>query len=183
MTKEEISKKGKYLAFILRHKPEDAGIVLDKHGWALVSELSDTKKANLSIAEIEEIVNTDDKGRYEFNDDKSMVRATQGHSIKTIEIDMEEIKPPQFLYHGTKEQFLSSIKENGLSKMQRQHVHLSQTTDTATIVADRRKGDSVILQVDALRMYENGIKFFQSKNGVWLVDSVPYEYITGSLSL
>lgn len=178
MNKEQLNKKGKYLAFILRHKPEEAGIVLDMHGWAFVSELSDTKKANLSFEEIEEIVNTDDKGRYEFNHDKTMVRATQGHSIKTIEIEMEEIKPPQYLYHGTKEHFLDSIKKNGLSKMERQHVHLSENTSTANIVADRRKGDSVILQIDALRMYEDGFKFMQSKNGVWLVDAVPNQYIS-----
>ena len=35
------NKTSKFIALILRHKPETIGITLDEHGWANVQELID----------------------------------------------------------------------------------------------------------------------------------------------
>ena len=79
-----------FLSLILRHKPSAAGITLDGHGWANVDELIDgvnaTGRYTLDMAKLEEIVRTDNKQRYSFNEDKTKIRANQGHSIQ---VDVE----------------------------------------------------------------------------------------------
>ena len=63
-----------------------------------------------------------------------------------------------------------------MKKGKRHHVHLSKGAETARKVAARR-GTPVILTVDAGIMHSQGFKFFVSVNGVWLIDSVPPEFL------
>jgi putative RNA 2'-phosphotransferase len=72
---------------------------------------------------------------------------------------------------------LESIFTTGLTKQQRQHVHLSELVTTAKAVGSRH-GKPVILTINAKAMTVAGFSFYLSDNGVWLVDSVPVEYIT-----
>ena len=167
----------KRLSYILRHKPESIGIKLDRFGYANVEELLEKLKMNKE--ELEKIVATDNKNRYSFNEDKTKIRANQGHSIK-VDLELEEIKPPNVLYHGTVKKFLDSIKEKGLLPQQRQYVHLSEDLNTAIDVGKRR-GKPIILEIDSYKMYEEGIKFYKSENGVWLTDKVDIKYIKKGL--
>jgi putative RNA 2'-phosphotransferase len=167
----------KFLSLLLRHNPAKGNLVLDKNGWATVSDLCDPQKANFKLDDLTEIIKTDTKGRYEFNMDKTKVRAVQGHSIKDIEVEVEKAIPPAELYHGTKVDVRMLIARDGLLPMNRQFVHLSADLHTAKDVANRRKGQSIILVVDAAQMSAKGFKFFKAANGVWLTDSVPPEYL------
>ena len=88
-------------------------------------------------------------------------------------MQLKEQIPPDVLYHGTVERFIQSIMQTGLNKGNRHHVHLSEQLNVAQKVAARRGGKSVILEIDTKSMVKNGIKFYQSENGVWLTDSVP----------
>lgn len=171
-----LTKTGKYISLILRHKPEVIGITLDKHGWANVDELINgvNKKYRLTMEILEEIVATDDKQRYSFNEDKTKIRANQGHSIN-VDVELEEVKPPEYLWHGTGKKYINSIMENGLVPKSRLYVHLSDKYSTAINVGQRH-GDHVVLTVWAGDMYRDGYKFYRSKNGVWLVKYVPVEY-------
>lgn len=167
----------KFLSLILRHKPETIGITLDEHGWANVDELiagiSKTHKFNMSI--LEEIVRTDNKQRYSFNEDKTLIRANQGHSIP-VDVELEEVVPPVELWHGTAEKYVNSIDKQGLIPKSRLYVHLSKDEDTATIVG-KRHGKPVLYIVKAEQMYLDGYKFYLSKNGVWLTKEVPVRYL------
>jgi len=172
-------KYSKFLSYVLRHKPESIGIQLDENGWVEVSVLLEaSKKAgkNISLELLKEIVESNDKKRFAFNDVEDRIRASQGHSVKNIDLALEEIEPPEILYHGTVEKFIVSIENSGLQKMNRQHVHLSGTRETAKSVGSRR-GKPIILEVKAAQMHKAGIIFYRSKNGVWLTDTVPWEYI------
>lgn len=171
MTNTDLSK---YLSLILRHKPEKAGIVLDSKGWAQVSDLIDSVKG-LNMAKLEEIVREDDKQRYSFNNDKTKIRANQGHSVK-VDVDLKEGVPPKILYHGTVDKYLDNIFKEGLRKMSRLYVHLSEDIETAKKVGSRR-GDAVILKVNTENMLSCGYKFYKSENGVWLTDNVPPQYL------
>ncbi|MBW1294584.1 RNA 2'-phosphotransferase [Aquimarina litoralis] len=168
----------KFLSLILRHNPGKIGLVLDENGWADVNEL--LEKANkdrhqLTLEILKEVVVTNDKKRFAFNDDETKIRANQGHSVK-VDLEYTPIEPPEFLYHGTVGKFREAIKKQGLLKMSRHHVHLSEERETATRVGARR-GVPIILSVRSGEMHRNGIKFYQSDNGVWLTDNVPPEYI------
>ena len=163
----------KFISLILRHKPETIGIKLDENGWADVNELLAGVKIN--FVTLERIVRENDKQRFTFNDDKTKIRANQGHSLQ-VDVELEEKFPPQFLYHGTIERYAKFIDEQGILKGNRLYVHLSADIETAKKVAARRKGDKVIYKIAAQIMQRDGYKFFQSKNGVWLTDFVPPKY-------
>ncbi|GAA4278663.1 RNA 2'-phosphotransferase [Aquimarina mytili] len=168
----------KFLSLVLRHDPGKIGLQLDENGWADVEELvSKCQKyqPNLDIELLKEIVETNDKKRFAFNQDYTRIRASQGHSLK-IDLKYTPKQPPEFLYHGTVEKFMDAIKEMGLLKMSRHHVHLSEERETATKVGSRR-GKPIILIIRSGAMHANGIEFFQSDNGVWLTDNVSPEYI------
>ena len=174
-----ILQTSKYISYLLRHHPETAGITLDEHGWANVNELiaGVSKTHPLTMELLEEIVATDKKGRYSFNEDKTLIRANQGHSANlNIDIGFRKLTPPDILYHGTGEKYVRAINEQGLIPKKRQYVHLSFDTDTA-IKVGARHGKPVIYRVDAERMSADGFEFFISENGVWLTKTVPAEYL------
>ena len=167
----------RFIALILRHKPEVIGISLDEHGWASVSELiaGVSRTHHLDMAILERIVAEDEKQRYAFNDDKTLIRANQGHSVP-VDVELEEAVPPEILYHGTGEKFASSIDERGLIAKSRLYVHLSQDAHTATKVGGRH-GRPVVYEVASGKMQDDGFKFFLSVNNVWLTKVVPREYL------
>lgn len=173
----KLDKLSIFISLILRHKPDAANITLDEHGWANVDDLlngiNDTgRKIDMEI--LEEIVATDNKQRYSFNQDKTLIRANQGHSI-SVDVELKEQEPPEFLYHGTATRFLDDIMNEGLKPMSRLYVHLSKDVEIAFKVG-KRHGKTVILKIHSGSMYENGYKFYLSENGVWLTEKVNTEY-------
>ncbi len=168
----------KFISLILRHKPETIGITLDEHGWANVEELIDgVNKANhdLDMERLERIVAEDEKQRYSFNADKTLIRANQGHSIP-VDVELETVTPPEILYHGTGEKYSASIDEQGLIPKSRLYVHLSGDIETAKKVGSRH-GKPVIYIVKSGNMQKDGIIFYRSVNGVWLTKTVPPQYL------
>ncbi|MGE8432839.1 RNA 2'-phosphotransferase [Chryseobacterium joostei] len=179
MNEIETKKISKFLSLILRHQPESVGLKLDENGWADVEELrtkSAKKRMHFTIEELDEVVETNNKKRFAFNDDKTKIRASQGHSID-IDLALETLQPPEFLYHGTAETNISSILEKGIEKRNRQHVHLSADKETSTKVG-MRHGKPIILTIRTGKMHEDGLFFYQSANGVWLTEFVDSKYIS-----
>lgn len=168
----------KYISLILRHKPEVIGITLDEHGWAEVNELIEgiRKSTDFDMTILEKIVAEDEKQRYSFNEDKTLIRANQGHSIP-VDVELEKKTPPATLWHGTGEKFTVSIDSMGLIPKSRLYVHLSSDQQTAKKVGARH-GKPVIYQVDTEAMNRDGYEFFLSVNGVWLTKVVPVQYLT-----
>lgn len=167
-----------FISLILRHRPEVINISLDKYGYANVDELikgvnNSGKKLTREI--LEDIVKTDNKNRYSFNEDKTKIRANQGHSIN-VDVGLKMAIPPEILYHGTAEKSLDYILLDGIKKMNRLYVHLSDNLETAKKVGSRH-GKPVVLIIDAKRMVEDGYNFYLSDNKVWLTDFVPKKYI------
>jgi len=172
-----LKETSKFISLILRHKPEAIGITLDEHGWANVNELIEgiSKTQPIDMATLEQIVAEDEKQRYSFNEDKTLIRANQGHSIP-VDVELEEKEPPEFLYHGTGEKYVESIDVQGLIPKSRLYVHLSSDSDTAKKVGQRH-GSPVIYVVNSGRMFRDGYIFYQSVNGVWLTKEVPLHYL------
>ena len=173
----DYTETSKYISLILRHKPQVIGITLDEHGWENVDELIDgVSKTHPFTKEIlEQIVEEDNKQRYSFNEDKTLIRANQGHSIP-VDVELPETVPPEILYHGTAEKFEADIDRMGLIPKSRLYVHLSGDVDTAVNVG-KRHGKPVIYEVSSGKMHRDGIVFYRSVNGVWLTKSVPVEYL------
>lgn len=178
MTEQERTHTSKFLSLVLRHQPDTIGLTLDEAGWVDIAVLIQQMAFHnhpLTRNELEELVASNSKQRFAFNDDHTRIRASQGHSI-AVELDLPIQDPPQYLYHGTVSKFLAAIRVHGLQKMSRQHVHLSADIDTAKLVGSRR-GQPVILRIRSAAMQAKGHNFYLSENGVWLTDEVPVSYI------
>ncbi|NLR77551.1 RNA 2'-phosphotransferase [Chitinophaga eiseniae] len=177
MTPKAISK---LLSLILRHNPDKVQLPLDAHGWADVVTLLQQCKAHgfhFSRTELESMVAENDKQRFAFNEDKTRIRASQGHSLSlNISLDLPPAAPPEYLYHGTVGKFVQQIRSTGIQKISRQHVHLSDDLGTAQKVGSRR-GMPLILTIHSGQMHRDGWVFYLSANGVWLTDEVPPKYI------
>ncbi|MCG2595412.1 RNA 2'-phosphotransferase [Ramlibacter sp. XY19] len=174
MTRQELTTASKFLSLVLRHQPELLGLQLRPEGWVAVEELlSAAERHGRPIGRelLDRIVQTSDKQRFAFNEDRTLIRANQGHSVETP-ISYDEADPPPRLFHGTAAANLESIRQHGLLRGKRQYVHLSRDEDTARQVGGRH-GKPVVLVVHAERMARSGVKFFLSPNGVWLTDHVP----------
>lgn len=162
---------------VLRHKPQAVGIELDAHGWAEVSAIVSAfnKMGVFTLAMLKEIVRDDEKKRYSFNVDGTMIRANQGHSVK-VDVELKEAVPPSVLYHGTGRKYLKSINKEGLLPRQRLYVHLSSDVETALKIG-KRHGEPFVYEVLSGEMARAGYKFYLSANGVWLTKSVPPDFL------
>jgi putative RNA 2'-phosphotransferase len=180
MDEEHRTAASKFLSFVLRHEPGAIGIALDSSGWVDVDVLLRACVAHgrpLSRADLDELVATSPKQRFALSDDGLCIRANQGHST-AVDLGYEPSVPPDVLFHGTVRRLLPSIRDTGLLRMDRHHVHLSPDEATAKAVGSRR-GKPVILRIDARAMHEAGHLFFRTPNGVWLTDAVPGAFISG----
>lgn len=180
MSKEKTSI---HLSYLLRHAPEAAELDMDRHGWVSVSQLisnvNASGKAKLTTEMLQEIVATDNKGRYRFSADGKRIKACQGHSIPWVEPGLEVRTPPEYLYHGTTTEALQDIMKSGaILKMSRHAVHMQANINKAWQSAERRKNKTpVVLKIAAGRMSQNHFVFSISENGVWFCERVPTEYI------
>ncbi len=168
----------KFLSLVLRHEPQKIGITLDESGWTSTTALLEAMAKHglaLTLDQLREVVATNDKKRFAFSPDESQIRANQGHSVE-VELGFKPCLPPEILYHGTVGRFLDSIRQDGLRKGERHHVHLSLLPETALKVGERR-GEPVLLVILAGQMSRDGYEFFRSENGVWLTESVPAGYL------
>jgi putative RNA 2'-phosphotransferase len=141
---------GRLLAFVLRHRPDAAGLVLDSNGWADVDELVAGLRRmgrRVGAADVRRVADADAKARYQIRG--SRIRAAQGHSVE-VDLGLRPRRPPGVLYHGTVERRLASIMASGAP---------------------------VVLVVDAAALHAGGHEFRQASNGVWLTDTVPPEHL------
>lgn len=170
-SKEKISKR---LSYVLRHRPDSIGLLLDENGYVEVESLLSALAAHgeqVTIEQLNELVQTNDKKRFSFDPSGLRIRANQGHSLE-IDLNYQQKVPPPVLYHGTAARFVESIRQKGLVKGQRHHVHLTESKETALAVGSRY-GKAVLLLVNTVEMQHNGAVFFLSDNQVWLTESVP----------
>ncbi len=170
-------KIGRFLCVVLRHDPSALGIALNEHGWANVDELiaAMNKRNTFDREMLEEIVRTDDKGRYSFSADGKYIRANHGHTIK-VDLELEPSDPPEYLLHGTGDRHVAGIGQKGLLPMSRQYVHLTADEGVALSVGARH-GRPVLYRVHSGAMARDGYVFRESASHVWLTDHVPVGYL------
>lgn len=172
-------RRSKLVARVLRHRPGSVGITLDPNGWTDVTDLLAALAAHghrITRGDLERVVHRNDKRRFEWDAACDRIRARQGHSVE-VDLGLPAADPPDRLYHGTPRRNLASILATGLEPRGRHHVHLSEDADTARRVGARR-GDPVILVVDAAAMADQEHRFWRATNGVWLIEHVPPRFLS-----
>lgn len=179
MNKIEQKKISKRLSYVLRHDPASIGVELDDAGWIGV----DTLLSALGVAgrrvtheKLSIVVADSDKQRFEFSEDRTRIRARQGHSVE-VDLGYKPAVPPDVLFHGTARHNVESINDTGLSKGKRHHVHMSTDKQTMLDVGGRH-GKPILVSIDAKAMHEAGHEFFVTGNNVWLTEHVPPEFLS-----
>ena len=174
---DDLIATSRFLSYVLRHRPDAIGVELDAAGWLDIDVLlaaMATHGRPISRAVLDRVVAGTDKRRLQVQGTR--IRAAQGHSVG-VDLQLEPVRPPATLFHGTVDRFLPAILAEGLRPGQRNHVHLSADERTASVVGGRR-GDAVVLRIDAAGMHRDGHRFYQAANGVWLTERVPPRWIS-----
>jgi len=171
----------KLVAYILRHRPDEFGLVLDKDGFIPLKELQqaiteEKEWAYVRRRDIMEVVYTDERNRFEIQDEK--VRAAYGHSVAP-KISYEAFSPPKILFHGTRRRSYPHILKHGLNPMGRQYVHLTTEPQLALRIGHRRDPEPVLLHIHAHRAFEDGVAFYRASPLIFLADHLPATYISG----
>ncbi|AUG85871.1 putative RNA2`-phosphotransferase [Erwinia phage Rebecca] len=181
MSKKLDTRKSMFLALVLRHRPEEIGITLDENGWVKVSEVITGftfTGRGLSLPELEIIVETDEKKRYQLSDDKCYIRAVQGHSHESVmNMQLEVATPPKYLYHGTQQISCESIERQGILRLKRLYVHLTDDIEAAWRAATRKRTAGAVYRIDTEKMTRMGHVFYRAENGVWLAKRIPFSVI------
>lgn len=175
---KSVRRISKFLSLVLRHQPDKIGIQLDDAGWVEIELFLEALRQSgqkISRDLLEYVVRTNDKQRFTIDESGQRIRANQGHSVE-VELGYEPADPPSILIHGTPRTAVSAIRESGLQKMKRHHVHLHSDSSVASAVGARR-GAPVLLKVKSQEMTKEGFVFYVTANQVWLTEHVPPRFI------
>ena len=170
------------LALVLRHVPEKFDLEMDINGWIDVKEIIRQFKKQggkrfhwLRPHHFAAISETDPKGRYEIRG--NTIRATYGHTVE-IELDLPTDNIPDSLFYPCNPAEAENIMEVGISPSGRAHVHLSASIRSAAEAGHVHFPLPTILEVDTAQMNAAGETIWHAGVTVYLVDSVPPQYIT-----
>ena len=158
---------GRKMILILRHKLDK--IKHTKEGYVniddLIKQIYELKK-NM----VQNIVDSDSKNRFNLKiiNNKLHIRANQGHTSGNLDDDLmleRILEPIDGCYHGTFEKNLHLIKKNGLSRMNRRHIHIAESDES---ISGKRKSANIKIYINMEEAMKDGIKFYKSLNGVIL---------------
>jgi len=171
----------KLLSYILRHRPDECGLVLDPEGYVSIKELLQAlhEEEGWSFVRkdhLQEVALTSDRARFEMDDNR--IRASYGDSLP-VSIRYERVEPPKILYHGTRRRTYPVILVQGLMPMGRQYVHLATTRELALRIGRRRDPDPVLLEIQALKAHHEGTSFSRANDLIFLVEALPPQYLVG----
>jgi putative RNA 2'-phosphotransferase len=166
----------KFMSFVLRHKPQNFGLIPDQYGfvdlYAFLIVLKDRFR-NIELSDIKKVVQNCPKQRFEIKEEK--IRARYGHSFDVLP-DTKPCEPPDYLYHGTSPAMKNTILIEGLMPMTRKYVHLSKTKEDAFSVGKRKSQNPILFIVNAREACRRGIKFYDL-GVVMLTEKIPIEYL------
>ncbi len=175
-------KLSKFLAYILRHNPQEFNLTLDAQGftsvdsvWAAIQKRF--PNGRYSWKDVLEIVKGDKTGKKRYEIKEERIRAMYGHNAAVTEITYRPFKPPAVLFHGTNEPALDLIRLDGLKALSRQYVHLTTSHERAMTVASRRSDEIIVLQILSEEAHAAGVVFYRPETEHFLSKAIPAEFI------
>ncbi|KAK7018971.1 putative tRNA 2'-phosphotransferase [Favolaschia claudopus] len=170
----------KTLSWLLRHGAQSERLPMRPDGYVRVTDLLANPKLNsLTLEALQDIVKADSKQRfdlvYEEDAEAWCIKANQGHSMKSVKLDLKPILsvsniPTGMAVHGTTRAAWESISVQGLSKMTRNHIHLAQGVVGEGVISGMRGSSQILIFVNVQRAIDAGIQFSLSNNGVILTE-------------
>lgn len=178
MASPNLVRISKLLALILRHRPEQFGIVLDAEGYADLQEVLaavQTRIPGARLADLQAVVTEVEPEKSRYRIEGGEIRANYGHSLAG-RIEQEREVPPAVLWHGTPESAVDEILKQGLLPMRRQYVHLTTDPGLARRIGQRH-GRPLLLKIDAQRAHREGSVFYRANDAFWLSEHIPPTYL------
>jgi len=178
---DELEHLSKVLAGVLRHFPHRYKLEMDEHGWVdLKAFLAAVQKRHrqyrfLRPYHIIGIIETDPKGRYQYNGNK--IRATYGHSFE-VDLDLPTDNIPARLYYPSTPEEADILLETGIKPTDRKMVHLSGSIEEALEAGKVRVEEPTILVVDAEKAISMGYKIMRAGKSVYIVKEIPKECLS-----
>ncbi|MDP2435184.1 MAG: RNA 2'-phosphotransferase [archaeon] len=129
-----------------------------------------------SLADFQAVTADNDKQRFKLVEEGGVwwIRANQGHSISVPELELTPIELVDChrfpcVVHGTYLRSWPMIRDSGLSRMQRAHVHLAKgVPGERGVISGMRSSAEVYVYIDLPNALAAGLKFYESLNGVIL---------------
>lgn len=177
LEKEKVEKLGRFISGLLRHFPQKFNLEMNKDGWVSFNVLSRIVSRKYRWANkwiIKALIYSDEKKRYELKDDK--IRARYGHSVDVELSDLPESEE-KTLYYGTGEEEAHRMLEIGIKPVNQTFVHLSTTIEKSEEVARLRTDEPIILEIDAEKARNDGIRIVKANDYIALVKEIPPKYI------
>ncbi len=180
---EEVETLGRTMAGVLRHFPERYGLEMDAHGWVdlrdflTAVQIRNKRFKFLRPHHVVGLIETDPKGRYQFEDGK--IRATYGHSMD-IDLDLPTEGIPDVLFYPTTEEESHLLLEAGLRPSDRKMVHLSATFEAAMEAGRVRIQNPVILEVDTKAARAAGAVIMKAGKTVYTTKEIAGEFLRRS---
>lgn len=177
LKRERVEKLGRFISGILRHFPERFGLSMDENGWVDFDNLVRVVRRKFKWANrwiIKALIYSDSKGRYELKDGK--IRAKYGHSVN-VELNDYPLAEEDILYYGTSEEEAQRLLEVGIKPVNQTYVHLSTTIEKSEEVARLRTDEPIILEIDAKKAKEDGIRIVKANDFIALAKEIPPKYI------
>ena len=177
--RHQVAALSKFLVYILAHRPDEFGLVLDEHRFVAIKELlqainEEPGWSHVRQADVIEAAMTKEREHLEIRNNR--IRAVRGHSDESRGAP---IVPPKTLFYGARRKVYPHIVRHGLTPVGKRYVHLTVTSSLAMRIAKRRDPNPVMLEVHAERAAHKGIVFYQASPLIFLTDRVPTMYITG----
>lgn len=165
----------KCLSYLLRHGAIKEKLAIDSLGNVLVEDIlmhNRLKTHRCTIEDIRRVVRENNKQRFKLHEDKDgklYISANQGHSIAVDDqnlVKLSEKDIPLDIFHGTYKAKLETIKAQGLSKMNRNHIHLTNNREYV------RKSCNILIYIDVKKCMDDGMVFYKSDNNVYLTSGI-----------
>ncbi|MAF67186.1 MAG: hypothetical protein CMJ84_16205 [Planctomycetes bacterium] len=160
------------LAYMLRHRPDEFDLELDRHGYGELNEVVEALNERIGEPiegeDVVEAIGAGNRARYEIVEGR--IRALYGHSI---DVDPgEPTKPPERLYIGVSERDGERAARSGLAGGRRNFLHLALTEEDAIETGQRAGRHYVTITVHALDAWEQDVNFYDRRS-LFLSEPIP----------
>lgn len=166
----------KLLSLMLRHRPDEFEIQVDRYGFAdldaVLSAFQD-RDSTFTLEDIEKVVYDGEKQRFEIVENR--IRARYGHSF-SIDLGLDPSEPPEFLYKGVDSADVERLLSEGLAPDDRDYVHLSFDADVAARLSARPGRRGAVIRIAATRAHLAGVHFYDCGPTI-LTKHIPGEFL------
>jgi len=171
----------RFLMYVLGHRPDEFGLFPDEEGFIPLKELLAAVKEEegwsfLRESHLEELLREPESRAFETRD--KTIRVRPGNSALELGPPPSS-SPPALLYHAARRKAYPIILEHGLRPGARPWTPLFTSKEMALRVGRRRDPEPVLLTIQAGRAEARGTTFHRFQENIFLVESIPAEFITG----